>query len=114
MYKFILIFMVVVGINAEAFSGNDLVEKMKEQIKFAKDGTGNFGDTMLYSGYVIGVSDVLEDAGFLCIPNGVTKGQIISIVNKWILDNPKEWNKRPNQLVERPLLDAFSCSKKRK
>jgi len=95
-------------------SGNNLVKYMNEAKK-ANNGNQdiNWNDAARFNNYIFGVVDVLEDAGYICIPSNVTGRQLFAIVIKYIDNHPEEWNKTASYLVETPLLGTFPCKKKK-
>jgi len=95
-------------------AGNNLVKYMSEAKK-ADNGSQNvdWSDALQFQAYVFGVVDVLEDAGYMCIPSNVKGRQLFAIVMKYIDNHPEEWNKTASYLVETPLLNTFPCKKKK-
>lgn len=64
-----------------------------------------------YTFYIAGIADALIDAKYICPSSGVSGRQVEAIVNKYLKNNPEEWSKSSNYLVETPLLKAFPCKK---
>ena len=62
------------------------------------------------AGYVIGVAD--SRAMAICAPSGVTIGQSVSIVRKYLNDNPALLHIDADVLVLNSLQQAFPCPKK--
>ena len=68
-------------------------------------------------GYVVGIVDTIESmqgAGLLprdalCIPEGVTKGQLADTVQKYLQDNPAIRHNDAGNLVPEALREAFPC-----
>ena len=113
MKKIFLVLILALSLNANWRNGNEFVNDMKESIKFSKDKSGDLYSALAYHGYVDGVRDTLIDAQYICIPQGVTGGQIYSVIEKFILNNPEKWNNSASYLVETPLLNTFPCKKKK-
>ena len=72
-------------------------------------------------GYAIGADDgvrtafdILNEAQPYCIPDGVTNGQIVRILTKFIKDHPEKAHKQTRVLVIESLMDAFPCRAKKK
>ncbi|MBT8523989.1 hypothetical protein G6735_06645 [Polynucleobacter paneuropaeus] len=61
-------------------------------------------------GYVVGVSDALDQAIF-CLPPSVTAGQITDIVYAYMRDNPQIRQKDASYLVATALKPYFQCRK---
>lgn len=93
-------------------TGNELVENMRESDKAdAGDRTANFMKSAYYSGYIMGVSDVLNHMLF-DLPPRVTVGQICSVVAKYLKNHPERWNELASELVMDALSEAFPLKKK--
>ena len=61
-------------------------------------------------GYVAGVSDQIDTA---CTPKGVTVGQIVAVVKKYLNDHHERLHYSAASLVEEALQAAFPCKKKK-
>jgi len=96
---------------AYCYSGNDLVEWMKEYDK-VDNGSLNakIFDAGMYMGYIIGVQNCLNSFvnPQIHFPDGVTNGQLCSIVSKYLKDNPEQWNLPADILVYEALYEAFN------
>ena len=62
-------------------------------------------------GYVVGVAD--NNAMSICMPPGVSQGQIRDIVKKYLNDNPAQLHRDADVLVLNALQQAFPCPKKK-
>jgi hypothetical protein len=63
-------------------------------------------------GYILGAADQLQLAKIICRPaSGASTLQTVEIVRQFIKSHPEEWNKHGIFLVEKPLVQAFPCSK---
>ena len=68
-------------------------------------------------GYVVGIVDTIESlqargvlpADALCIPDDVTKGQLVDVVGKYLADHPERRNAEAGGLVPEALGKAFPC-----
>jgi hypothetical protein len=58
---------------------------------------------------VIGISDRINGE-VACIPDGVTSGQAVSIVKKYLKENPEELHYTAQSLVAFALIKAFPCN----
>ncbi|MCX8146785.1 MAG: Rap1a/Tai family immunity protein, partial [Azovibrio sp.] len=61
-------------------------------------------------GFVVGVHDAV-DGILVCTPNQVKVGQIVSMVKKYVRENPDKWNRAASTLVMNALSSAFPCKK---
>ena len=85
---------------ADFFPGNKLVELCDES---------NIYNDGVCAGYVIGISDRINGE-VACIPDGVTSGQAVSIVKKYLKKNPEELHYTAHSLVAFALIKAFPCN----
>jgi len=63
------------------------------------------------AGYVVGVADALNGAIF-CVPSGVTKGEVIAVVLKFLNDHPADWHYPAAQDVAVALHLSYPCAAK--
>jgi len=68
------------------------------------------------SGYIIGVSDTADTLALwdgspvlICIPDGVTAGQLWKVVVKYLNENPEKLHFAADSLVLAALEGAFPC-----
>jgi len=94
------------GAHAGFINGNQLQQWSK--------GSGDVGadlvNASLFSGYVSGVVDTGDDVLF-CTGNGVTLGQCVMVVAKYLENNPEKWNLAAPALVIGAMQQAFPCGK---
>ena len=86
-------------------TGNNLVEHCKDKEAY-------FGSGFCY-GYMMGVANILtwaSERNRICIPDGVTSGQAVSIVKKYLKENPEELHYTAQSLVAFALIKAFPCN----
>lgn len=89
-------------------SGNRLYEDCRSENYFNRGYCG---------GYVIGIVDTIEamqesrllPADALCIPEGVTKGQLADVVTRYLADHPAQRHDEAGNLVPEALKRAFPC-----
>jgi hypothetical protein len=62
-------------------------------------------------GYITGIAETFNVLGLLCIPDGVTRGQMQAIVSKYLKEHPEKWNSDANPIVYVALSSAFPCKK---
>jgi hypothetical protein len=102
--------------------GNDLLAKCHYWfVEDKSQPTTNmeFIDMGTCAGYLSGVTDVesmweavegkTSKASHYCIPDGVTNGQKLKILKKWLDDNPNKLHERADFIIHRALLQAFPC-----
>jgi hypothetical protein len=117
MKKFIIMFSIVFAsiglpVHAGLYNGNSLVPLMREYEKADRnDKTTIYVSAGNFMGYVTGVYDVLEASGIVCSIDGINRGQISSVVVKYLNDNAKRWGEPAANLVLDALRTAFPCKK---
>ena len=89
---------------AVGMTGNDLLNYCQSQP----------GDPQLTYciGYVVGVFDVFELNSITCPPNGVTNGQKVEIVKKFLKTNPEMTHALAPTLMLDAASQAFPCHPK--
>lgn len=111
--------------NVHVTTGNELMQKCRF---FFADLTGNTPATMTNSeridmgycaGYLDGVTDVEQTwdwvegksskAAHYCMPNEVTKGQMLLVIKKWMEDHPAKLHEQASYLIHDAFLNAFPC-----
>ena len=93
-------------------TGNEFVNQWKECKKSEAGQPWSAFDVGLYSGYVSGVAVAGQFIGWFSYPDGTTKGQLYSVVGKWIDDHPERWNDPPLVIVTTALQKAFPLKRK--
>jgi len=86
-------------------TGNKLVEHCKDKDAY-------FGSGFCH-GYIAGVGSMLtwaSEINRICIPDGVTGGQVVSIVRKYLKENPESLHESGDLLVTIALRKAFPCN----
>lgn len=91
---------------ADFTNGNEL----QEWLSRSEDKNESRYHTGLFRGYVSGVIDTGNDVLF-CTPDGVTRGQYIAVVAKYIKEHPEQWNLSASTLVINALRQVFPCKK---
>jgi len=78
----------------------------------------NEADIGLCMGYVVGVADAMEafhsyGKAFLdwraCIPNDVTRGQLMAVAKKFLNDHPEDLHLAAVGIVAQSMVEAFPC-----
>ncbi len=98
--------------NAQIFSGNDLVEDMREVDKYER-GHPNLNGVAIgfYQGFVAATFDAYDWAGMLCTSGQVTLGQAMAVVSRYLKAHPTKWHLPAVELVRKALQSAFPCPK---
>ena len=102
--------------NAGVFSGNELLEMIqskdfenKNAAFFYINGVLEAQVLQAYKDNLRAVKDAKLDESPLCIPDTVTKGQLLDIVKKFLNDNPADRHEQALPLVQYALGKAFNC-----
>jgi hypothetical protein len=64
----------------------------------------------IYMGYISGVADVSNGILF-CAPFGVTNGQNVAVVTKFLKANPEKWTEQAASLIVQALSSAYPACK---
>jgi hypothetical protein len=98
--------------------GNELLSKCSSTVKLLdneKLSSSEMQDAKWCSGYVNGIDDGIEIASatgntakLYCIPEGVTTGQAIRVLVKWLRNHPEKLH-QSRVLVVVSWADAFPC-----
>jgi hypothetical protein len=86
--------------------GNQLLIDIKAPSSFFRNGAS--------FGYVIGIADNLTVQNEICFPDGVTHGQMVDVVQKYIEENPAIRHLHRLILVRASLIFAFPCKQENK
>jgi hypothetical protein len=99
--------------------GNKLLSKCSSAVKLQDNESlspSDMRDAEWCLGYVSGIDDGIEIASGTrntarpyCIPEGVTTGQGVRVVVKWLSDHPDKLHNTGRILVVASLADAFPC-----
>jgi hypothetical protein len=81
--------------------------------------SANYFNRGYCGGYVVGIVDAIESlqrsrvmaSTTLCIPDDVSKGQLVDVVTKYLGDNPQKRTREAAGLVPEALNDAFPCKR---
>lgn len=66
-------------------------------------------------GYVLGVFDALSVRESICLPKGqgkVVSGQLVAIVDKYLVAHPEDWHLTAAPEVQLALTEVFPCPKR--
>lgn len=91
--------------------GHGLQERCEAFSKDAKGGadTDVVEDLAVCLSYISGLSDGLRQGGMLCLPEGVTLGQQVAVVRKYLNDHPESLHLPRATLASSALTAAFRC-----
>ena len=96
-------------------TGAELIRSCQEVLK--PYGTGDATEGMRCLGMVHGVSGVSQwydhrdHKRNVCLPEGVTTGQLVRIVQKYLNDNPQDLHLSDTYLIWFSLRQAYPCAK---
>ena len=79
---------------------------------YCEDKDPYFGSGFCH-GYIAGVGSMLtwaSERNRICVPDGVTGGQVVSIVRKYLKENPESLHESADLLVTVALGKAFPCN----
>ncbi|MEI6745953.1 MAG: Rap1a/Tai family immunity protein [Methylococcaceae bacterium] len=89
--------------------GSVIAEGAREWNKY-QIGTGhNVNNALMYSGFVIGISNVLAISKLACIPSKSDGNEIVATVTKYILDKPQVWSLDAVQIISNAIVTYYPC-----
>jgi hypothetical protein len=91
--------------SAENITGNELLRWLDDPRGFTQLGG---------LAYVSGAKDGMEISGEVCLPNGVSNGQVTKIVHKYLKENPAELHLPAVGIIYVSLGGTFPCDKKKR
>jgi hypothetical protein len=96
---------------AGAITGNELKMWMNEE-EALKDGRpgANVYKAGLYDGYVRAVAEMFDGSAW-CSRPGVTVGQFMDVVSKFLRDTPEKLDEHASVLILDALAKAFPCKR---
>jgi hypothetical protein len=98
---FCLALLIVLPVNANYLSGNELK---------ARCVSDNYVNSGMCMGYITGVVDSYNNFVF-CIPTGVTIGQMKDILKKYMDENPAKLHESAVDIVASAMKKDFSCKR---
>lgn len=98
--------------SAQLSTGNDLNNwsAADDRTQFPNARSTDYMESSMLNGYIRGVVDA--PGSLLCVPNGVTMGQMLAIVKKYVREHPEKWMWNGSWMVTMALSEAFPCPKK--
>lgn len=100
-------------------AANDLVTQCKNITVLDPGGVGDIAELGMCIGYLSGVIDGATSASkddprifSVCVPEGVSRGQVARIIIKYAADHPETLHWPASRLVIEALSSAFPCSAK--
>ena len=96
---------------AAAMTGNELKNWMNEAEAFKEGRPGASGyKAGRYDGYVMGVANTFNGSAW-CSRSGVTIGQMLDVVSKYLRDTPEKLDEDASVLILDALGKAFPCKR---
>ena len=90
-----------------AFRGSNLIKGMRQDDNTAYANARPRYLGGLYEGYVLGVRDGMQVFVSYNFPRGITNGQFVAVVSKYLKAHPERWNEDAALLVINALQEAF-------
>jgi hypothetical protein len=90
--------------SAHFTSGNELAEWLRE----SESSPESRYHTGLFRGFVSGVVDAGNKVAF-CTGEGVTRGQFVAVVAKFVKEHPELWNHAADEIVTEAMRASFPC-----
>ncbi len=102
---FVCVFVTTISVQAQTYfySGNELVENMREYDKREQGSDANYWMVGAFLGYVVGVCDAMQ----FHLPDGVTRGQVTAVVSKYFKEHPELWANPAHRTVRQAIIEAF-------
>jgi len=104
----LLLFLTVVPSNADAITGNRLLEQC---LNGENKTSPTYANTEGFCrGYIIGTVESSEgEIG--CLPSSVTRNQLVLVVKKSLKENPQQLHNHAVGLILNALIKSFPCKK---
>ncbi len=111
-FIFFALTLVSVSCYAEFLSGEELMEYFDalNRTGTEKPRDGDWQKVGMLQGFMMGVSDSRRGVAF-CAPKGTSLGQLISITEAYLEDNPGLWDAPAVDITVKALSTAFPCKK---
>lgn len=112
LFAIIAVFSQPLIVLASFFTGANLNEwgHAHDRIAAKRDTAGDFTNSAMLSGYVIGVAD-LGDKILFCTPSNSTVGQLVAVTLKYLREHPEKWSLPADEVVTQALRNSFPCKK---
>lgn len=99
-------------LHAQQITGNELYQWLSEAKSSQAGITSDGQQTNIARGYVLGVTETLVSSKIICIPDGITRDQILDIMPMMLHARPQLRHLNANRLVASALHDVFPCKPK--
>lgn len=96
-------------LHAQQITGNDLHQWLTETKKSQAGSEHDRQQANIARGYALGLSETLESSGIICMPQGVSRGQVMDIIYKMLEAQPQVRHMSANTLAAVALQDAYPC-----
>ena len=94
---------------AQQITGNELHQWLSETQNSQADTASEHQQVNIARGYALGVAETLVSSKVICIPDGITRDQILDIIPMMLYAQPQLGHMNANSLVSRALQDVFPC-----
>lgn len=99
-------------LHAQQITGNELHQWLSETQKSQAGTASDHQQVNIARGYVLGVAETLVSSKVICIPDGITRDQILDMLPVMLYAQPQLRHMNANSLVSRALQDVFPCKPK--
>lgn len=96
-------------LHAQQITGNELHQWLSETQKSQAGTTSDHQQVNIARGYVLGVAETLVSSKVICIPDDITRDQILDIIPMMLYAKPQLRHMNANSLVSMALQDVFPC-----
>lgn len=99
-------------LHAQQITGNELHQWVSETQKSQAGIASDHQQVNIARGYTLGVAETLVSSKVICIPDDITRDQILDIIHMMLGTQPQLRHMNANSLVSRALQDLFPCKPK--
>lgn len=96
-------------LHAQQITGYELHQWLSEIQKSQAGIASDHQQVNIARGYGLGVAETLVSSKVICIPNGITRDQVLDIIPMMLYAQPQLRHMNANSLVSRALQDVFPC-----
>jgi hypothetical protein len=111
----LILFLMASNASAQIYNGNQLMEWLAGQERYEqnRDTGADSVNSAIAIGYVVGVTEGLQFSMLICLTPNVTVKQLVSVVHKFMKENPGKWNMEASALVLVAMMRAYPCADKK-
>ena len=99
-------------LHAQQITGNELSQWLSEANNSQAGIASDRQQVNIARGYALGVAETLVSSKVICIPDGITRDQILDIIPMMLYTQPQLRHMNANSLVSKALQDVFPCKPK--